>query len=109
MVDLTLRISRALPSPVEHRYPLGNVVRGECPAPEHVQILRADPVPVRLDRAGVRELAHLDVSSAVAQHLDALGTGRGVAGAVHHEVGAEGLGQPAHGLYACLWRFAVLE
>src|SRR3712207_2874572 len=106
---LHLRPWVAVPSPVEHRYPLGDVVRGEPPATEHVQVLRADPVPVRLDRAGVRELAHLDVSSAVAQHLDALGTGRGVAGAVHHEVGAEGFGQRAHGLYARLGRFVVLE
>jgi hypothetical protein len=53
--------------------------------------------------------ASVNVSPAVAQHLDALGAGRGVAGAVHYEVGAEGFGQPAYGLYARLGRFVVLE
>src|SRR5215217_2308459 len=84
---LHLRPRIAVPGPVEHRYPLGNVIRGECPAPEHVQVLRTDPVPVRLDRAGVRELAHLDVGPAVAQHFDTLGTGGGMPGAVDYEVG----------------------
>jgi hypothetical protein len=39
-------------------------------------------VPGRLDRAGIGELAHLDIGAAVAQHLDALPAGARMARAV---------------------------
>src|SRR5215212_3024575 len=68
VAGLHLRPRVAVSRPVEHRDAQGDVVCGERPATEHHYILRAYPVPVRLDRAGVRELAHLDVGPAVAQH-----------------------------------------
>ena len=49
-----------------------------------------------VDRARVGELAHLDVGAAVAQELDAFRPGAGMAGAVHHEVGAEAADDVAH-------------
>src|SRR5215213_4014832 len=109
IAGLHLRPWVAVSRPVQHRDAQWNVVCGERPATEHHYILRAYPVPVRLDRAGVRELAHLDVGPAVAQHFDTLGTGGGMPGAVDYEVGAEGTGQPAHDLDALLGRFVVIE
>src|SRR5215211_1210031 len=109
IAGLHLRPWVAVSRPVQHRDAQWNVVCGERPATEHGYILRAYPVPVRLDRAGVRELAHLDVGPAVAQHFDTLGTGGGMPGAVDYEVGAEGTGQPAHDLDALLGRFVVIE
>ena len=53
-------------------------------------------MPVGLDRTGVGELAHLDIGAAVAQHLDALGPGGGMAAAVDHQVGAEAADDVAH-------------
>ena len=64
--------------------------------PSEVDVLGADAVPVGLDRAGIGELAHLDVSAAVAQHLYALRPGCRMAAAVHHEIGAEAADDLAH-------------
>ena len=46
--------------------------------------------------AGVGELAHLDVGAAVAQELDSLGAGAGVAGAVHDQICPEAADDLAH-------------
>src|SRR6185437_6509185 len=70
------------------------VVGGERPGTQHVEIFGTDAVPIGLDGAGVRELPHLDERASVAKHLYYLGAGRRMAGAIHHEVRAK----PAHDL-----------
>ena len=55
-------------------------------------------MPVGVDRAGVGELPHLHVGAAVAQHLDPLRAGRGVAAAVQRQIGAEAAGDVPHRL-----------
>src|SRR3954467_14766187 len=58
-------------------------------------------MPRRVDRTGVRELTHLHISAAVAQHFDALGSRAWVTRAIHHQIGAEAANDVAHFLDAC--------
>ena len=99
----------AVARPVEHAHAERQVVRGEGPGAQHDEVLGADAVPVGRDRAGIGELAHLDIGAAVAQHLDAFGTGRGMAGAVHHQVRAVAADDLAHGRDARLGRRDFLD
>ena len=85
-----------MPRAIEHVHSERQVVAGESPGTEDVEILGADAMPVCWDGAGVRELTHFHIGSAVAEHLDALGTGGRVAGAVHHNVCAEAADDIAH-------------
>ena len=51
-----------------------------------------------VDRAGVGELAHLDVGAAVADHLDAFGTRRRMAATLDDEIGTESADDGAYGV-----------
>src|SRR5438445_243652 len=66
-------------------------------------------MPRSLDLSRIGELAHLDISAAVAQELDAFGPGRGMAGAIHHEIGAESADDLAHTSDALLRRAHLFE
>src|SRR5262249_31600143 len=59
--------------------------------------------------AGIGELAHLHIGAAVAQHLDALGTGARMAGTIHHEVGAEAADDVANTLDALIRLLDLLD
>src|SRR6185437_15270254 len=94
---------------VEHLDTERQIIGGETPGSEHVEVLGADAVPGRLDRAGVSELAHLDIGAAVAQHLHALGSGAWMTRAIHHEVRAESADDVAHFSDTFLRRLAFLD
>src|SRR3974377_400656 len=53
-------------------------------------------MPRRGDRAGIGKLAHFYIAAAVAEKLDSLRPGAGMAGAVHHQVGAKPADKLAH-------------
>ncbi len=50
---------------------------------------------VSIEPASVK-LAHLDIGTAVAQHFDALGPGRRMSRAIHHQISAEAANDVAH-------------
>ena len=68
---------------------VAHVVRGEGPAPQNGDVFRADAVPIRVDRASVGELAHLDVGASVAEHLDPFGTRRRMTAAFDDQIRTE--------------------
>src|SRR3569832_910564 len=84
------------PGAIEHVDAKRQVVAGEAPRPQDVEVLGADAVPGGFDRTGIGELSHLDVGAAVAQHFDPLGAGTRMTRAIHHEVGAESADNVAH-------------
>src|SRR4029077_15633484 len=69
-----------------------------APRAEDVDVLRADAVPRRHDRAGISELAHLDIGTAVTQELDTFRTGARMTRAIHHQIGAKTANDVPHAL-----------
>ena len=83
---------------VQIRHSLRDVFGGKGPTAQYLKFLGADSVPVGIDAAGIGELAHFNVGSAVPDHLDALGSGFRISAAVQHEVSTEFGGGLAHGV-----------
>lgn len=94
---------------VEHLDAERQVVGGERPGAQQIEVLGADAMPRGHDRAGVGELAHLDVGAAVAKELDAFRAGGRMAGAVHHHVCTVAADDVAHCLDALVGSLVFLD